>query len=83
MTTRRLAAALVAALAALVAVTWAVVRPSGPEGPDLPALNDVVARLGEDRQELGRPGYAPPQPPGAPPYAVISADGQRLAATGP
>ncbi|MDR2373000.1 MAG: HAMP domain-containing histidine kinase [Bifidobacteriaceae bacterium] len=83
MTTRRLALALIACLGALVAVTWAVVRPEAPEGPDLPALNDVVARLGEDRQALGQPGYSPPSLSGAPPYAVIGADGKTLVSTGP
>jgi signal transduction histidine kinase len=81
-TTRRLAAAALACLAALVALTWGVVSPTGSDPVDLPMLNDLAARLAADRGRLGQSGYELPRPPGTPPYAVIGADGRVLAATG-
>ncbi|MDR1214178.1 MAG: HAMP domain-containing histidine kinase [Propionibacteriaceae bacterium] len=83
MTVRRLALALIALLATLVALVWVLLRPPARTPPDLPALNDIVSRLAVDAAELGRPSYEPPRPPDTPDYAVLDTDGRLLVATGP
>ncbi|MDR1513426.1 MAG: HAMP domain-containing histidine kinase [Propionibacteriaceae bacterium] len=83
MSARRLAFALVAVWAALTALAWVLIRPAGTGVPDLPVLNDVASRLARDVALVGEPGHDLPRPVGAPPYAVLDADGRLLAATGP
>ncbi|MDR2566003.1 MAG: HAMP domain-containing histidine kinase [Bifidobacteriaceae bacterium] len=83
MTARRLAVALTAAVAALTALAWALIKPPQPPTPDLPALNDVAAQLTREISRVGTAGYELPNPPGTPPYAVVGPDGRLLDATGP
>ncbi|MDR1187355.1 MAG: hypothetical protein LBK95_07855, partial [Bifidobacteriaceae bacterium] len=83
MTIRRLALALIASLALLVALAWAFIRPPARVPPDLPALNDIASQLAADAAALGSTAEVLPRPPGVPDYAVLDSGGRLVAATGP